>query len=86
MIPSDQYLEIRYEDLLANPHQNLRKIAEFIDYPLQDKVLDAACNQINKGRLVNTDFARPYKDKIRSLANTPWMLKFNYSYQLDLDI
>lgn len=85
MIPSAQYLEIRYEDLLANPRQNLGEIAQFIDFPLQDQALDAACNQINTGRLVNADFARPYREKIHSLADSPWMRKFNYSYQLDLE-
>jgi hypothetical protein len=84
LIPPDQFLEIRYEELLANPYHNLLKIADFIKYPLQETLLEAACTQIDQGRLVNTKFARPYKDKISSLVKSPWMVKLNYTYQIDL--
>lgn len=83
LIPPGQYMEIRYEDLLADPKSNLRSIAEFMGFPLPEEKLDAVCSQINKGRLVNMAFARPYRENIRVLAESPWMAKFGYSYQFD---
>lgn len=83
LIPSDQYMEIRYEDVLANPKPNLRRIAEFMNFPLPEKDLDTVCSQINEGRLVNSAFANPYRENIRYLVNSRWMAKFGYSYQVD---
>lgn len=83
LISPGRYLEMRYEDLLANPHENLIKIADFIDYPMPEALLQAACNQINKDRLVNAAYARPYQDKIGSLVDSPWMKKLNYGYQVE---
>lgn len=83
LIPPGQYLEIRYEDLLASPKPNIRRIAEFMNYPLPEKDLDAACSQINEGRLVNTAYASPYRENIRRLVSSPWMSKFGYSYPVD---
>lgn len=85
LIPPEQFMEIRYEDLLANPKPNLREIADFISYPLPEHKLDEVCGQINESRLVNTQFARPYQDKIGQLVDSPWMQKFNYSYQIEMD-
>jgi len=39
LIPTNQYLEIRYETLLLEPSQQLKNILEFINYPIQEEVL-----------------------------------------------
>lgn len=83
LIPPGQYMEIRYEDLLANPKPVLQSIADFMHYPLPEKDLDEVCSQINEGRLVNTAYARPYLENIRKLVDSPWMTKYNYSYQIN---
>lgn len=85
LIPTGNFLEIRYEDLLARPHHNLHAIAQFFGYPVQEERLDAACQQVNKTRLVNTAFARPYREKIAELIKSPWLAHYNYSYQVDWD-
>jgi hypothetical protein len=51
-------------------------------YPVDDQVLEDACAQINKGRLYNADYARPYQELIPDLAAHPLMQQLGYSYQI----
>ncbi|HWJ05608.1 MAG TPA: sulfotransferase [Steroidobacteraceae bacterium] len=37
-----RYLEVRYEDLTAQPEHSLRRICEFLDVPFDPRVLDSA--------------------------------------------
>jgi hypothetical protein len=83
LIPAGQYLEMRYEDLLADPHPNLRQIAEFMAFPLPEERLEEVCRQINRRRLINTEYAKPYQKQISALVESPWMQKLDYSYAVD---
>lgn len=85
IIPPENYLEIRYEDLLANPNQNLQRIAQFTEFTVDENTLNLVCEQIDKGRLVNTDYAKPYKEKIRTFVESQWMLRLGYSYQVVME-
>jgi hypothetical protein len=80
IIPPDHFLEVCYEDLLTNPEKTLREIFDFIEYPTQDDLLNAACEQIDQGRLDNRDYAKPYQDRIPSLASRPLMNHLGYFY------
>jgi hypothetical protein len=82
IISPENYLELRYEDLLASPAKNLRLIMNFIDYPVEEDVLEKACEQINRGRLDNANNAKPYQDIIPSLASHPLMQQLGYSYSI----
>jgi hypothetical protein len=81
LFPPGRYLELCYEDLLANPEEKLKMISNFIEYPVQDDMLKDICGQINRGRLNNTEYARPYQGKIRRLALSPLMQQLGYSYR-----
>jgi len=82
LIPSDQYLEMRYEDLLAEPQDQLRRLVDFLDYPVRDDVLFAACEQIDQSRLDNLGYAASYRDEIQALAASPLMQHLGYSYSI----
>lgn len=81
-IPQGQYLEIQYEQLLADPEDNLGKIADFIEFPVQKEVLKSVSQQIDRSRLDNTAYARPYQSVIPTLADKPIMQQLGYSYTL----
>jgi hypothetical protein len=78
-IPADQFFEMRYEDLLAGSHEQLRRLMDFLDYPVKDDVLSLACRQIDSGRLHNSTFAANYQDDIRLLVANPLMQKLGYN-------
>jgi hypothetical protein len=80
IIPSGQYLEIRYEDLLEDPQHHLKLILEFLDYSVESSVLECACSRVNRNRLDNTTLAVSYYDKISALASSPLMDKLGYRY------
>lgn len=82
LIAEDHYLEIRYEDLLQDPEGNLRLIAEFMAYPVQDDSLSKSSVQVNRGRIDNSAYASAYRDQIPPLTRTPLMQKLGYSYSL----
>jgi Sulfotransferase family len=55
----DQYLEIRYEDLVSDTRSTLRRLAEFFELPSDDGWLDAAAQQVDpeivRDRVVDLD-------------------------------
>lgn len=80
LIPADQYLEMRYEDLLAAPERELRRVADFADYSVGEDVLTAACKRIDKSRLDNSAFAAQYSELITELRTSPLMRELGYDY------
>jgi len=80
IISSNRYLELRYENLLAKPEEALRQITNFMEYPIKEDLLYAACTQINQERLYNSKNAKPYQDVIPALADRPIMQSLGYSY------
>jgi hypothetical protein len=81
-IPADQYLEVRYEDLLANPEICLRQIVDFAGHAVSDETLAAACKRINAGRLDNRQHAAEYRAEIPKLVSSPLMRQSCYTYDL----
>lgn len=82
LIPQSNYMEMRYEDLLAKPEENLLLIANFMEYPMREDLLLAACGQINRKRLDNANNAKLYQDLIPSVADRPMMKHLGYSYTI----
>ena len=78
IIHSSNYLEMRYEDLLASPIVHLQKITNFIGYPITGEALKSAAKRINQGRLDNTEYAKPYQEVIPALITNPWMRQLGY--------
>ncbi len=82
LIPPDQYYEMRYEDLLAEPQVQLRRLLAFLDYRVEDEVLLAACERINRSRLDNSAYAAEYSHEIPSLVVSSLMQQLDYGYNM----
>ena len=83
IIADENYLEIRYEDLLSEPETQLRLISDFISFPVQDQELNKVISQIDSSRLQNSKFAANYQLQIPPLTSNPLMQQLGYSYVLD---
>jgi hypothetical protein len=80
LIMPDRFLEIRYEDLLSDPFENLNRILTFIDHPINEALRLETCSQIDPSRLDNSVYARPYLEQIPDLAASPIMEQLGYNY------
>jgi len=86
-IPPGHYLEVRYEDLLADPVTHLRRIMEFAGHPIDagtgsSHALEVACRRINSDRLDNHRHAAAYLPEIPALTSSPLMQQMGYGYDL----
>jgi hypothetical protein len=81
-IPEDQYLEVRYEDLLANPEICLRQIMVFAGHAVSDERLAEASKRIDAGRLDNSHHAADYRAEIPKLVASPLMRQLCYGYSV----
>lgn len=80
LIPGDHYLEIRYEDLLSEPERQLRLIADFAAFPIQDRQLKDVVVQVDRSRLDNSKYASEYQQQIPALASSQLMEQLGYTY------
>jgi hypothetical protein len=78
LIPPEQYLEMRYEDLLEEPEEQLGRLAAFLEHPVGDGVLSAVCRQIDRSRLDNSRYAAGYQAEILALRTSPLMKQLGY--------
>ena len=79
-IPPDQYLEMRYEDLLATPERELRRVTDFAGHSVGKDVLAAACQRIDRSRLDNSAFAADYRELIPALSASPLLMQLGYNH------
>jgi len=82
LIRPDRYLQMRYEDLLADPEPNLRRLLAFAGQEVSDDTVRAACRRINRSRLDNKRHAAAYREQIPRLVVSPLMQQLGYSYQV----
>lgn len=80
LIPDEQYLEVRYEQLLATPEAEMGRILSFIGFPIPEAELRAACQRVDQTRLDNRRYAAPYQEQIPSLATSSLMQQLGYEY------
>jgi hypothetical protein len=83
LIPDDHYLEIRYEELLSEPEIQLRLIADYIGFPIQENQLQEVVKQVDRSRLDNSKFAADYEQQIPALASNPLMQQLGYTYIME---
>lgn len=82
LVSPDRFLEIRYEDLLAEPRTVLLQVAGFIGYAVdQDRLLNA-CQMVDLSRRDNSAYAAAYQAEIPALAGAPLMQSLGYAYHL----
>lgn len=77
-----QYMEIRYEDLLAKPEPVLEEIAGFANFQAHPEAIARAATKVNRKRLDNSTLASMYQDQIGPLADRPLMNQLGYHYTL----
>jgi hypothetical protein len=82
LIPAGQYMELRYEDLLAEPEVHLRQLLEFAGHSVSEEAMARACQRINAGRLDNARHAVQYREQIPALVSSPIMRQLGYCYSL----
>jgi len=78
LIPSEQYLEMRYEALLLEPQEQLRRLVNFLDYPVQESLLSTTCEQVNQSHLQHSGYAVNDRNGIQTLASSPLMQQLGY--------
>ncbi len=82
MVSADRFLEIRYEDLLAEPRAVLQQLAAFARQPVEEEQLLAACQMVDRRRRDNSAYAAAYRAEIPALADAPLMRALGYTYNL----
>lgn len=50
LLPQNTFLEIKLEDFVSYPENELRKICNFIEIDFEDTMLSIDLNQLNAGR------------------------------------
>ena len=83
LVAPDRFLEIRYEELLAEPRTVLQEVARFAGYPVEEDRMVAACQMVDRSRRDNSAYASAYRDEIPALAAAPLMQTLGYTYSLD---
>lgn len=78
LIPPGCYLEVRYEDLLAQPVPQLQRVVDLAGHAADPDRLAAACERVNASRLDNAHYAIRYQDDIRALAGADLLRQLGY--------
>lgn len=77
-LAADQFLEIRYEDLLTNSVPEMERLRKFIDLDIDDEVIQSCIDQLNPSRAYafrsDDELVRIY----HKLRSEPWMEEFGY--------
>jgi hypothetical protein len=82
LVPPDRFLEVRYEDLLADPRATLERLADYAGQQVAEDRLLAACQMVDRSRRDNRARASAYRSEIAALAAAPLMQEFGYAYAL----
>jgi hypothetical protein len=85
LFSKDQYLELKYEDLLINPFKELVRVLDFVGFDVDCERIRSASQQINKERLDNSRYAKPYQSQIEPMVSSPVMKRLGYEYSLEFD-
>ena len=81
-IPDENYLEIRYEALLQNPHGTLATVLSFLGKRVPEARLEEASRRIDSSRLNNVQYAAERGDRIVDLSDSPLMRQLGYAYPM----
>lgn len=78
LIAPERHLEVRYEDLLAEPVAELRRITDWIGHPVSQERLEATSAQVERARHDGGEYAARYRDEIQGLRARPLMQQLGY--------
>jgi len=79
LVPDNQYIEVRYEDILSDPDYEFSCLFDFLNISINRKKLLEVTSTINKGRLNNEEFRLVYKEEISKLPDSKMMNKLSYN-------
>ncbi len=75
---SDRFLEIRYESLIREPTESLRRVLEHLELEVTDVALERAAARIDVHRLDDRDRWRGYRDAIAALPDHSLLAELGY--------
>ena len=78
LVGKDRYLQIRYEDLLAQPVETLRQVVDFAGYPADQARLRIVCQRVDSGRLQPFEGASDEQEMLRSFYSRPLVGQLGY--------
>jgi hypothetical protein len=78
LIPESQYLELRYEDLLASPGVQFARLIEFLNYAVAADLFEQVCQQINVHRLDNEKYRSNYRSDIEKMSPSALLRQYHY--------
>lgn len=77
-LPAKQYLELRYEEMLRSPMEQLTRVTEFLNKNVGRRVLQSAADDIDSSRLDNSLYRRQYAAEIAELPASQLMHELGY--------
>jgi hypothetical protein len=80
-IEKERVIELRYENLLRNPAEELKKVLAFIDHPISDTTVQEVCSQVNQSRLDNSIAIKYHRKLIEALPPSKWIDHLGYAYK-----
>jgi hypothetical protein len=82
LVASGHYLELKYEDMLSAPELELRLLIAFAGLSVSEEQLRQVASTVDRRRLDNSEYARPYQYVIPNLVDSPLMERYGYTYQV----
>jgi hypothetical protein len=81
-VPTNQYCEVRYENLVNEPQAQLRRVLDFLDIPTGEDILRASCERVVRSHYDNSRYAADYPDVLRAMVLSPLMQQLGYDYDI----
>jgi len=82
LIHSERYLEIKYEELLSHPMENIKEITNFIEFKTKEETVKEVCTQIDRSRVNNSHYTKIYQKEIQRLEHFDLLDQLGYRYPL----
>ena len=82
LIKPEHFLEIKYEALLLEPLENIKKINNFIGYQTKEDKIKEVCSQIDSSRVNNSKYTTIYQKEIRRLEHFDLLDQLGYRFPL----
>lgn len=78
-IPKVRYAEIRYEEVLRSPVQQIRRLMSFLNLGVRSAKLAEAVSMVDPDRLDNKEYRQDYQRQIGKLPSSALMAQLKYS-------
>lgn len=76
---SDKFLTIRYEDFLDNPLAHIKKVADFIQLPVTENILEQSIANVDNSRKYSFLDENESVQLYKKIQNDPLLIQLGYS-------